>query len=234
MQPLHPMPLTIRASQFAADGCSFVPQVLSASTCHAIAARLAALANGSAGTRCLLSQPWCHALATELHSNPELAVLIPDNYVAVQCTYFEKSADRNWLVAMHQDLSIPVAQRVDAPTLTGWSEKEGALYVRAPVQLAQTLVAVRLHIDACGEDDGPLKVLAGTHLHGPISPDSIAEIRQAATETICSAQPGDAWVMRPHLLYSSSKSKGSNKRRVLHFLFGPRELHNGLRWANAA
>lgn len=233
MQPLHPMPTTTRASQFATDGYSLVPQVLSASACHAIAARLAALANGSAGTRCLLSHPWCRTLATELRSNPELAALIPDSYVATQCTYFQKSADRNWLVAMHQDLSVPVAQRVDAPTLTGWSEKEGALYVQAPVELAQQLVAVRLHIDACGENDGPLKVLAGTHLRGQLCPDTIAKIRLAATETICTALPGDAWAMRPHLLHSSSKSKGSNKRRVLHFLFGPKDLPYDLRWERA-
>ena len=224
---------TLRTDQFATNGCSFIPQLLSAPECEAIAARLTSMPNESVGTRCLLSQPWCHTLAIEIRNKPELAALIPENYVATQCTYFQKSVDRNWLVAMHQDLSIPVAQRVDEPALTGWSEKEGALYVQAPVELAQTLVAVRLHIDACGDKDGPLKMLVGTHLRGYINPDSIAEIRQATTETISTAQQGDAWAMRPHVLHASSKSNGVSKRRVLHFLFGPRELPYGLRWQQA-
>ena len=63
--------------------------------------------------------------------------------VAVQCTYFEKSADRNWLVPIHQDLAIPVARRVEHPALRGWSHKEGSLFVQPPADVLAQLVAVR-------------------------------------------------------------------------------------------
>ena len=49
-----------------------------------------------------------------LRAHHVLQSLIPADHVAVQCTYFEKSSERNWLVALHQDLSIPVARRVSA------------------------------------------------------------------------------------------------------------------------
>ena len=105
--------------------------------------------------------------------------LIPAGHVAVQCTYFEKSASRNWLVPIHQDLSIPVARRVDAPGLRGWSQKEGALFVQAPVELLAQLVAVRVHLDACGADDGPLRVLPGSHRLGLVAPEAAVLARNA-------------------------------------------------------
>ena len=39
-------------------------------------------------------------------------------------------------------------------------------------------------------------------------------------------------LMRPLLLHASSKTAGTSRRRVLHFLFGPRELAFGLVWAS--
>jgi hypothetical protein len=36
--------------------------------------------------------------------------------------------------------------------------------------------------------------------------------------------------MRPLLLHASSKGSGTSARRVLHFVFGPRQLPHGLAW----
>ena len=44
---------------------------------------------------------------------------------------------------------------------------------------------------------------------------------------------GFAMLMRPLLLHASSKARGASRRRVLHFLFGPRQLRLGLAWAKA-
>jgi ectoine hydroxylase-related dioxygenase (phytanoyl-CoA dioxygenase family) len=185
------------------------------------------------GTRCLLPLAWCAALACRLRLHPALSGLIPAGHVAVQCTYFEKSASRNWLVPIHQDLSIPVACRVDAPGLRGWSEKEGALFVQAPAELLAQLVAVRVHLDACGADDGPLRVLPGSHRLGLVAPEAAVLARNAAAEVTCEAAPGDALVMRPLLLHASSKASGQSRRRVLHFVFGPPLLTHGLAWRQA-
>lgn len=86
----------------------------------------------SGGQRNLLKYPWCKALAERLQGMPAIAPLLPTSSVAVQCTYFEKTRARNWLVPLHQDLSIPVAERVEHPALRGWSEKDGALFVQPP------------------------------------------------------------------------------------------------------
>jgi hypothetical protein len=209
---------------FATQGFVLLPEVLGTKECEAIAAHVAGASAGAVGTRCLLPQPWCQAVAEHLRRHSSLAAFIPPGYVASQCTYFEKSRSRNWLVAVHQDLSIPVAERVNHPALHGWSEKEGALFVQAPVELLRQLVAVRLHIDNCAVNDGPLRVVAGSHLQGRVEPEAAASARQTQGEVICTGSRGSVLVMRPLLLHASSKAAGNSLRRVLHLLFGPGEL----------
>lgn len=220
-------------TRFAIDGLALVEEVLTDTECDAVAARVGGVSVGAAGSRCLLSQAWCRLLTSRIRQHPVLSLIVPADFVATQCTYFEKSASRNWLVPVHQDLSIPVAERVDHQSLNGWSEKEGSLYVHAPVDVLRQLVAVRVHIDACGLDDGPLRLVPGSHLRGQIKAEAAAMARQAGNEFVCTAQRGTALAMRPLLLHASSKSRGSSMRRVLHFVFGPPVLPLGLRWKYA-
>ena len=218
---------------FAADGYALLPALLSDEECVRIAVHAASVAHGGAGTRCLLPQAWCGALAEQLRTHPALAAFIPSGFVAAQCTYFEKSRSRNWLVSIHQDLSIPVAARIRDVALQGWSEKEGELFVQAPVPLLQQLVAVRLHIDECTPGDGPLRVVPGSHRRGRVEPEAALLARQEQGEVVCCGPRGSALVMRPLLLHASSRATGNGRRRVLHFLFGPHQLPHGLQWQHA-
>lgn len=220
------------ASRFNADGFIAVARILAPAACADIAARVAIDA-GAGGTRGLLSQHWCRELAAHLRSHPRLQDFIPPGHVAVQCTFFEKSAGRNWLVALHQDLSIPVAGRVEAAGLRGWSEKEGMQFVQAPAETLEQMIAVRVHLDSCGEDDGPLRLVPGSHAKGVLTDDQARSLRAGSGELACVAEQGAVLLMRPLLLHASSKGSGASKRRVLHFVFGPRALPHGLRWGTA-
>jgi ectoine hydroxylase-related dioxygenase (phytanoyl-CoA dioxygenase family) len=80
-----------------------------------------------------------------------------------KCTLFTKSPDKNWLFTLHQDLSIPVAERVGSSRCTGWSEKEGDLFVQPPITVLEQLVAIRLHLDDCDEQNGALRGVPGSH-----------------------------------------------------------------------
>lgn len=217
---------------FDRHGCALVESVVDPEELGALAPVM--LREGAVGgSRCLLARPEIAALAAALRAHHVLQSLIPADHVAVQCTYFEKSSERNWLVALHQDLSIPVARRVSAPALRGWSEKEGTVFVQPPPEVLEQLIAVRLHVDACGADDGPLRVVPGSHRLGVLTPEAGAAVRAERGEATCTAEAGDALVMRPLALHASSKSMGSSKRRVLHFVFGPSCLPFGLEWAVA-
>ena len=212
-------------------GFAIVADAVPAPRLHAAGRAFDALAPGSAGTRRLLAQDWCRALADELRAHPVIAPALPATHVAVQCTAFEKSAARNWLVTLHQDLSIPVAARVDDPALRGWARKEGTWFVQPPAALLAQLVAIRLHLDDCGETDGALQVVPGSHRHGGLADADAFALRAASPPVACTLARGGAMLMRPLLLHASSKATGTSRRRVLHFVYGPPALPHGLEWA---
>jgi ectoine hydroxylase-related dioxygenase (phytanoyl-CoA dioxygenase family) len=201
--------------------------------CAAAAIAVDAIGRSRAGSRSLLDLPWCRDLAATLRAHPGIGPLLPPAAVAVQCTLFAKSPDQNWLVALHQDLSIPVRERVPHPACGGWSEKEDVTYVQPPVSVLESLVAVRAHLDDCGPESGPLCVVPRSHRHGRLSVDAARALREQHGETACNIERGGVLVMRPLLLHASSKARAPSRRRVLHFLFGPPELPGGLTWHRA-
>ena len=186
-----------------------------------------------AGTRNLLEHSWVQALARQVRRSAVVERAFVSSPVAVQCTLFDKTENQNWLVALHQDLSIPVSARVNHPLLGAWSKKEGQHYVQAPVSLLESLLAVRVHIDDCGPESGPLRVVPGSHRHGRLVEIDARRLREALGEVTCSVGAGSALVMRPLLLHASSKASIPRRRRVLHFLFGPPSLGFGLEWRHA-
>lgn len=215
------------------DGAEILCGLLSARECVDLVAVIGTSTRGGAGSRKLLACEWCAELAHRLRQHPALAEHLPRGHVAVQCTYFVKSAALNWLVTIHQDLSIPLAARLDAPGWQGWSQKEGHWFAQPPAELLEQLVAVRLHLDDCGPEDGPLRIVPGSHRFGRLSDDQAATLRDNLGEVACTAGLGDALLLRPLTLHASSKATGHSARRVLHFVFGPPSLPHGLAWAQA-
>ncbi len=202
------MPLTTLADR----GWLSVPSGLSLAMLGALPVD-AVLGTGNAGSRNLLEQDWCAGLVFPIRSYLQSVGLLPADAVAVQCTLFRKTPDCNWKVPYHQDLSIPVAARVEHPALSGWSIKEDGHYVQPPIDVLDTLLAV-----------------PGSHRLGRLSPDGVVATDKRKNEVVCTADTGDLLVMRPLLLHASSKAERPNGRRVLHFLFAPRHPGCGLQW----
>lgn len=215
-------------AHFIESGYVTLPGMVDADALAAIDAALRAA--GTLGARQMLQLDWCAALAENLRTKLVAAGLVGSDDVSIQCTYFEKSRDHNWLVAPHQDLSIPVAARVDSDALTGWSEKDGLLFVQPPLSVLESLVALRLHIDDCSVDDGALKVVPGSHTRGRLPEANKAQLRAQLGEMLCPVDAGNGMALRPLLLHASSKATGHSRRRVLHFVFGPATLPLGLAW----
>jgi hypothetical protein len=148
----------------------------------------------------------------------------------VRAIYFDKSPDANWLVPWHQDLTIAVRERVEAPGFGPWSVKEGVPHVQPAVELLARMLAVRLHLDDADQSNGALRVLAGSHRCGRLGAEAIAEWRARGAEIVCTAAAGDALLMRPLLLHASSKSTSSRSRRVLHLEYAGFDLPAGMKW----
>jgi hypothetical protein len=71
-----------------------------------------------------------------------------------------------WSLFWHQDNVISVAARVDVPGYAGWSNKAGVWQVQPPAQVLAGMPAVRVHLDDSGAENGPLRVLPGSHGFG--------------------------------------------------------------------
>jgi len=206
-------------------GHVMVPALVPADLIEAIGQSLERWLGQAAGSRNLLAHPACRDMAVRLKALLGAMGLLDARSVAVQCTLFDKTPDRNWLVALHQDTSIPAAGD-GMPAVV----KEGEPYVQPPIDVLQSLLAVRVHLDDCGADAGALRVVPGSHRAGRLDPEEAQALRAAHGETVCTAARGDALLMRPLLLHASSRAKSPARRRVLHFLFGPPGLPHGLAW----
>lgn len=209
-------------------GFAVIENCCSRVECDDLAARLDTVTG--AGTRCLLDIDWCQTLAVTLKDR--LSLTIPDirELAAVQCTFFNKSATNNWFVAYHQDRSIPVASSESAKGWPGWSLKEGMTFVHGPDNLMEEMIAIRLHVDDSTSDNGPLRVIPDSHGAGTLMPEQIDELRLTSKDKELTVRRGGVVAMRPLLLHASSRSRITANRRVLHFLFGPIELPDGLKW----
>src|SRR5258708_288316 len=141
------------------NGYVIAPSILGPGEASSIESALSQVPTTGAGTRNLPEFDWCRRIVEHLRAAPGLRNLLSGSSVAVQCTLFDKTPDQNWLVALHQDLNIPVNARVEHPDLGVWSMKEGKTFVQPPDELLAQLVAVRVHIDECGPENGPLRVV---------------------------------------------------------------------------
>ena len=91
-------------------------------------------------------------------------------------------------------------------------------------------MAVRVHIDPCGDTDGPLQFVPRTHTRGRIDAAQASRLKREGPLVTCRVERGGVLLMRPLTLHASSKATGTSRRRVLHFVFGPPTLPYGLEW----
>lgn len=188
----------------------------------------------SAGRRGLLSVPEVAEIA---RSNPLLDLVRPhlqSEPFPVRAIYFDKSQDKNWLVAWHQDLTIALRERVETEGFAPWSIKDDVPHVQPPVNLLEQMLTVRLHLDDADESNGALRVLPGSHRLGRLSAVQIQELRSKKPECLCAVDAGDALLMRPLLLHASRRSSSERHRRILHIDYAGFALPPGLHWHEAA
>jgi len=99
----------------------------------------------------------------------------------------------------------------------GWSEKECVIYVQPPVAVLESLVAVRAHLDDCGPESGPLRVVPRSHRHGRLSADAAKALRERHGESSASPSVVERRRCAPLLLHSSSKARPDHAVACLQF-----------------
>lgn len=233
------MQAKIFAAEILSRGFAIVPDLASASEVETLLAALEA-AHDSAGARkagggvyAMRNVLQIDAVRDFAQSQAVRSVLAPilgDEFLAVRGILFDKTPGANWKVGWHQDLSIAVREKVDAPGFGPWSQKAGVAHVQPPREVLEAMLTLRLHLDACDESNGPLRVLPDSHTQGKMAPHEIAAFRQKTEPEICVCPRGGALLMRPLLLHASSPATSPHHRRVLHIEFAALPLPHGLEW----
>jgi ectoine hydroxylase-related dioxygenase (phytanoyl-CoA dioxygenase family) len=173
--------------------------------------------------------PAVRALAARDGIRQFVTAILGEHAFAVRAIFFDKVADANWSLFGHQDNVIAVAQRRDVPGYTGWSQKAGIWQVQPPVEVLANMVSIRVHLDACGANDGPLRVLPGSHRAGWID-EQLDDWKARVPEVVCEVGCGGVVAMCPLTLHASARSDCAGHRRVIHVEYATAALPGGLEW----
>lgn len=159
------------------------------------------------------------------------AILGPGAF-AVRGLFFDKTLSTNWNLPWHQDLTIAVSARREAAGFGPWTVKAGVPHVHAPVSVLERMVTLRLHLDDCGPESGPMRVLPGSHTEGKLGASAAAARTARASELArdCLVGAGGAVIMRPLILHASAVGTREGHRRVIHLEYAADALPGGLAW----
>lgn len=226
-------------SEIESNGYAVVPSGISATTLDLLTRELEQLgATQDLGARggvrnAFRLLPALQQLATSVAMwTPASAVLGP-RCAAVRAIVFDKTPGANWKVSWHQDLTIAVQEQRNVPGFGPWSTKAGIPHVQPPAAVLKQMLTLRLHLDPCGLDNGPVRVLPASHQAGRLSGEQVGAWRSRVEAVACVAERGEILAMRPLLLHASSPSASPQHRRVIHIEYAGVDLPHGLKWFEA-
>ena len=214
------------------DGFAVVPNLLTPAQIDRLRSVLEAGADiaqarraGAAyGARNLLDLTEVRDLAADTAIRHLIEPIVGTSAIPVRALLFDKTPEANWPVLWHQDLTIAVSKRHDREGWGPWSTKAGVIHVEPPAPLLAAMLTVRLHLDDCHAENGPLRVVPGSHTLGRLARDRIKTLRDTTPEQAVTAPLGSAILMRPLLLHASSPAKQPDRRRVVHMEFPRKDL----------
>lgn len=189
-----------RTRQFQTTGVALIEYALSVADLAGMDAAFPVLSPGAAGARASDFSPTAlHKLSTH-DGLLELASLLAGARLRVcRVLGFDKSSGTNWFVPWHQDRAADGNERT--------------------VAVLEGMVALRIHLDDCDENNGPLEVIPGSHTLGRLDRAALAQVVARQPPLTCLAARGDIVALRPLLVHRSQRARRPRVRRVLHIEF---------------
>lgn len=230
--------MTVDPQQIDRDGFTIVPEVLGPAAVARLRAAVEMLGErddvlrrgGTYGVRNLLDVvPEASAAAAWPELRRLVEPVLSERCFAVRGTLFDKIPGANWSLFWHQDSIITVRERRDVPGFGKFALKAGVWHCEPPFAVFERMLTLRVHLDDCGPDNGPLRVLPGSHRSGWVEHD-LQEGKGRGPDVVCTVPAGGAVVMRPLILHASSAAVAPSHRRVLHIEYAVDDLPGGLEW----
>jgi ectoine hydroxylase-related dioxygenase (phytanoyl-CoA dioxygenase family) len=199
-------------------GFAVVPDVVQPKDIAALLAEFgnSGLPRSRAGIRHAMKNPSVAELARDSRLMDMAQKVLGSEAFPFRATLFDKSPVSNWLVVWHQDTALPLRERREVRGWGPWSVKDGVIYAHAPANALSQVLALRIHLDNSDADNGPLRVLPGTHTLGVLTDEALHELSTQKTSVDCLVPAGGVLAMRPLIVHASSKSQSDKPRRVLH------------------
>lgn len=213
------------------DGYGLIPNVFaSQEILHALEELgQADLPRSRAGVRHAMKNGTVARMARDERMMRIARAILGEGATPFRATLFEKLPDSNWLVAWHQDTALPLIERRESTGWGPWSVKDNVIYAHAPTGALEQVVALRVHLDDSTLENGPLRVLPGTHTRGVLTDEEIHALAETINAVDCPIFLGGVLAMRPLVIHASSKSQTDAPRRVLHIEYAASQsISNGL------
>lgn len=130
----------------------------------------------------------------------------------VRGLYFDKPPGHSWALPWHKDYTLAVQAHHASSVLTKPTIKAGVPHVVAPQWVLEQMLTVRIHLDPMTPENGPLRVIPGSHRSYCPADDPPRPTRVL----LCDA--GDVLIMRPLLTHASGHSANGTSlhRRIVH------------------
>jgi Phytanoyl-CoA dioxygenase (PhyH) len=146
----------------------------------------------------------------------------------VRVLFFDKPPEQSWSLPWHKDLTIAVRNnRLASRQFKHPTTKSGVPHVEASQAVLDGMLTARLHLDDVTEENGPMKVIPGSHITGKAS-----NMDESKSQTVL-AKRGDVLLIRPLVEHNSVPSRSGNlqHRRILHLEFvNSPDLPDGYEW----
>src|SRR5712692_6155496 len=202
----------------AKQGFEIIPELIDSRSLTRVVESLESspLRRGRAGIRNAFQLDSVRNIASDPRILDLAQNILGENAFPFRATLFDKSVQSNWLVVWHQDTALPLRERRDAPGWGPWSVKDGVIYAHAPANALSQVLALRVHLDDSTSENGPLRVLPGTHTVGVLTDEALHDLSTRIAVVDCLVPRGGVLAMRPLIVHASSKSQSEAPRRVLH------------------
>jgi ectoine hydroxylase-related dioxygenase (phytanoyl-CoA dioxygenase family) len=203
---------------------------LSPEQCDHLIEALPPVAAMRGGIRGLISHPTVLQVLRHRRLAEYLWSVIGRDLVAVKATLFDKTAQGNWQVHWHQDRVVAVRERLAVAGFGPWSAKAGILHVEPPTSVLDQMLAIRFSLDDSRAENGPLRVIPGSHHWGKLDAPAIEDKVSHHSAVQLHLPKGSLLLMRPLLVHSSASASAPAHRRVLHIEFAPADAISPLQW----
>lgn len=213
--------------QLATDGYAILPGVLTADDVADVLADWSQVCRRNAGDPAFLTGddgavsgarnllrlwPGVVDLARRPGLLEPLIWLLGSRAGVVRGLYFDKPPGRGWALPWHKDYTVAVRGHGLIGRFSKPTRKAGVPHVEAPADLLGRMVTVRIHLDDMTGENGPLRVIPGSHRFDRTAD----ELPRPPVVVHCRA--GDVLLMRPLLTHASGHPDPAtaHHRRIIH------------------